>query len=57
MFTSKDHSFVICAYKENPHLENTILSLLNQTVKSKVYISIKVKQGRIGSLSGSITLF
>ena len=50
MFTSKDHSFVICAYKENPHLENTILSLLNQTVKSKVYISTSTPNDHIKSL-------
>lgn len=38
-FTEKDHSFVICAYKENPHLEETILSLINQTIKSNIYLS------------------
>lgn len=39
MFTSDNHCFVICAYKENKHLEDTIKSLLNQTVTSKVYMS------------------
>ena len=24
MYTGKDHTFVICAYKENPYLEETI---------------------------------
>lgn len=38
-FNENDHSFVICAYKENPHLEDTIKSLLNQTVKSNIYLS------------------
>ncbi|MGI8190139.1 glycosyltransferase [Streptococcus iniae] len=39
MFSAKEHCFVICAYKENKHLEDTVVSLLNQTVKSDVYIS------------------
>lgn len=39
MFTEKDHCFVICAYKENPHIEETIHSLKQQTVKSKIYLS------------------
>ena len=37
--TSNDHAFVICAYKENPHIEETINSLKNQTVKSNIYLS------------------
>lgn len=39
MFTEKNHSFVICAYKENPHIEKTIESLENQTIKSNIYLS------------------
>lgn len=39
MFSEKDHSFVICAYKENPYLEDTIKSLKNQTLKSKIYLT------------------
>ncbi len=39
MYTEKDHTFVICAYKENPHLEETIQSLVNQTVKSNIILS------------------
>ena len=50
MFTNKDHSFVICAYKENPHLEDTIKSLLNQTVSSKVYISTSTVNEHIQGL-------
>lgn len=37
-YTAKDHCFVICAYKENPYLEECIKSLLNQTVKTKIFI-------------------
>ena len=39
MFSEKNHTFVICAYKENPYLENTIKSLLKQTVNSKIILS------------------
>lgn len=39
MYTEKDHTFVICAYKENPYLEDTIKTLLNQTLKSKIILS------------------
>ena len=39
MYTAKNHTFVICAYKENPYLENTVKTLLNQTVKSKIILS------------------
>lgn len=39
MYSAKNHMFVICAYKENHHIETTIQSLLNQTVKSKIVLS------------------
>ncbi len=32
----KRHTFVICAYKESPYLEECILSLRNQAVKSSI---------------------
>lgn len=50
MFNRNDHSFVICAYKENPHLEMTIQSLLNQTIKSKVFISTSTPNDHIKGL-------
>lgn len=39
MYTGKDHTFVICAYKENPYLEETIQSLKGQSVKSQIILS------------------
>lgn len=30
------HSFAICAYKESPYLEECVISILNQTIKSNV---------------------
>ncbi len=38
IFTKEDHTFVICAYKENPHIEETIESLEKQTLKSNVIL-------------------
>ena len=35
----KNHTFVICAYKESPYLEDCIKSVLNQKVKSNVIMS------------------
>lgn len=39
LYTVKDHTFVVCAYKENPYLEETIKSLEKQTVRSKIILS------------------
>lgn len=38
-YTGKDHTFVICAYKESPYLEETILSLKRQTVPVRIIMS------------------
>lgn len=50
MYTGKNHTFVICAYKENPHLEETVKTLLNQTVKSKVIISTSTPNAHIKNI-------
>lgn len=39
MLSAKDHAFVVCAYKENSFLEETVISLLDQTVLGDVIIS------------------
>ena len=39
MTNNTNHTFVICAYKEIPYLEQCVKSLKNQTVKSKIIIS------------------
>lgn len=39
MYTEKDHTFVICAYRENPHIEETIQSLKHQTIQSRIILS------------------
>lgn len=38
-FSSADHAFVVCAYKENPYIGDTIESLIAQTVSSKIVLS------------------
>lgn len=39
MYTAQDHTFAICAYKDNPYLENTIRSLEAQTLSSAIILS------------------
>ena len=39
MYSGKDHTFAVCAYKENPYLEQTIQSLKDQSVKSQIILS------------------
>lgn len=38
-FTAQDHTFAVCAYKENPYLKSTIESLLAQDTPSPIIIS------------------
>lgn len=47
MISAADHAFVICAYKENPYLENTINSLLQQSVFSRVGVSTSTPNDHI----------
>lgn len=39
MFTAQDHTFVVCAYKENPYIGETIASLLAQSLSTNVILS------------------
>lgn len=45
------HTFVICAYKESPYLEDCILSLKSQTVKSDIIISTSTPNDFISNLA------
>lgn len=45
------HTFVICAYKEQPYLDECVKSLLNQTLKSKVIISTSTPNDFIKSVA------
>ncbi len=51
MYTAKDHTFVICAYKESPYLEKTIQSILGQTVLGNVLISTSTPNDYVCSLA------
>lgn len=48
---SKLHTFVICAYKESEFLEEAILSLQNQTVKSHIVIATSTPNSYIKKLA------
>ena len=39
MFSPKDHTFVLCAYKRNPFIRQTIDCLMAQTVKGEIIMS------------------
>lgn len=45
------HTFAICAFKESPYLEECIISILNQTVKSDVMICTSTPNEFIQSLA------
>ena len=50
-FTARDHTFVICAYKESKYLKNCIRSLENQTVKSHILIETSTGNAYIRGLA------
>ena len=49
--TWDNHTFVICAYKESPFLEECICSVLSQTVKSRVFLSTSTPNDSISRLA------
>lgn len=50
-FTFEDHTFALCAYKQSAFLEECILSLLAQTVKSKIIIATSTPNEHINALA------
>ena len=38
-YKAEDHTFVICAYKESPYLEDCIRSVLHQNVRGKICLT------------------
>lgn len=52
----KNHTFVICAYKESEYLEDCIKSVLNQNIKSNVIISSSTPNTHIENLSKKYNL-
>lgn len=56
MYTASDHTFVVCAYKENPFLEGTIRSLLDQHVLGNILVSTSTPNDHIASLAAKYDL-
>lgn len=52
----KNHTFVICAYKESEYLEECIKSVLNQTVKSNVIMATSTPNDFIKNLAEKYSL-
>lgn len=52
----KNHTFVICAYKENKFLENCIQSLIDQTVQSEIIICTSTPNNHISQLAQKYNL-
>lgn len=50
-YSSKNHTFVICAYKENKYLSNCVESLLNQTIPSKVIMCTSTPNDHIMNIA------
>lgn len=51
IYTAKDHTFAICAYKESKFLEECILSVVKQKVKSNILIATSTPNEYIQSLA------
>jgi len=51
MMEFKEHTFVICAYKESQYLEECIESILNQNVKSNVIMTTSTPNKHIETLA------
>ncbi len=50
-FQEKDHTFVVCAYKESPYLEECIRSLRKQSVPSKILMATSTDNGHIRAMA------
>ena len=56
MTETKNHTFVLCAYKESQFLEECVQSLLAQTVKSKILISTSTPNDHIKGIAEKYNL-
>lgn len=50
-YTEKDHTWVICAYKESRYLEECVQSLLHQTSRSGIRIATSTPNGYIAGIA------
>ena len=51
LYTAQNHTFAICAYKESRYLEECIISVMNQRVKSRVLIVTSTPNEHIRKLA------
>ena len=51
-----NHTFAICAYKESPYLEECITSLMEQTVKSEIFIATSTPNKYIDDIAAKYNL-
>ena len=51
IYTAEDHTFAICAYKESKYLEECILSVRNQDIKSNMLIATSTPNEYIQELA------
>lgn len=54
--TAADHTWVVCAYRDSPYLEECIQSLLHQTVKSRIRIATSTPSGLISTIAAKYGL-
>lgn len=52
----ENHTFIVCAYKESPYLEECIKSVVNQNVKSNVIVSTSTPNEYIENLAKKYNL-
>ena len=50
-YKAEDHTFVICAYKESPYLEDCICSVLHQNVQGKICLTTSTPNQYITALA------
>ena len=55
-YSSKDFTFVVCAYKECPYLEEAVQSIINQSVSCKVIISTSTPNSHIDGIASQYGL-
>ncbi len=55
-YTEKDLTFVVCAYKECPYLEESVSSLVNQTLKANILISTSTPNAYIQAIADKFNL-
>lgn len=50
-YTSSDHTWVVCAYKESPYLQECVSSVINQTVKTRIVITTSTPNAYVSSVA------